>query len=95
MNTKERIELAHELIKTYSLRLADIAHHVGVNDPKRAAQHFEDVLKDAFADEVAEALERERKEEEFIASGEAAIENKADAARAWYRELMDQNRNND
>lgn len=47
-----------------------------------------EILMDAYRERIEPMLERMQCERDFIASGEAASENKAEDDRSWYRDIM-------
>ena len=47
-----------------------------------------DILMDAYRERIEPILERMQRERDWIDSGEAAAENKAEVNRNWYLEIM-------
>jgi len=80
-------EYANSIIEHASGRLANEIESLGGNYSNSFIL-FKDCLEDTFTSQFELIKARQRLNIDFIASGEAAVENKAEVNRNWYLEIM-------
>ena len=86
---KVLLDEAEKHIDQCTASLTDLAHAFMLKPLENDFQDRAfDILMDVYRERIEPLLERMQRERDFIASGEAAAENKAEVNRNWYLEIM-------